>query len=871
MDDNPSGTVTFLFTDIEGSTERWQHDDEAMSGALAAHDQTIRAVVDRHGGSVFKHTGDGLCAVFASAPSAVTAAVEAQAGLELPVRMGVHTGEAESRDGDYFGPTLNLTARVMDAGHGGQVLVSSATAGLIRDRALVDLGEHRLKGLDRLERIFQVGDGAFPALRSLARLDHNMPAQRTEFIGRVEELEALTDLLRERSLVTVTAVGGAGKTRLALQAGAAAGDELFDAVCFVDLSTIDVPELVESEIGAGVGMPTGFGLVAFLAEWKGLLILDNCEHLIDACAEIVDELLAGCPGITILATSRESLDVDGEQVFPLGSLDPATDGVVLFMSRARLLDPSFDLDAAERSTVVEICARLDGLPLAIELAAGQSRHLAPAELFANLGDRMTLLAGGRRRIGRQRTLEGAIDWSYELLDEPDRLLLRRLSIFLGAVSVEEIVSVCADERLSADDVVVRLHRLVDRNLVVSRPGEVVTLYSLLETIRVYAHDRLVAADEQQSMRDRHLAAYLERSELMLASGGSIAPEHFAFQLLNAAGAMDYAFDSGQDRPAVQLYALWGGLAEDGSDLWSERRERAGAAAERLGDWASAHVNYIDVERHMVLGRPDEAFRLADRMFDSRRREDFEPDDGSTSLSSLWTYIEAFVAMGAAAADPQRSRDLYDRAKGEAVVGEPWLDFVLEMAHAMALLGIDDLDAALEVIENDELMASVPDGVGLHIAVLHCLDRHLDAAALLPAFDAGRALTPMSAYMEALAAVAAQFGGRTDDVDRRIEIALLFARRFDSPYFASAALMCLGAILHDRGQVESARRFLDAAAALDSGSMPILRIFREPHRRALGLGSGEPDRVDADLTDPGSLASLIDRAIGAIRPAATEPP
>ena len=219
MGGKPSGTVTFLFTDVEGSTERWQDDDGTMSEELAAHDETIRTVVERHAGRVFKHTGDGMCAVFASASSAVTAAVEAQTRLELPVRMGLHTGEAEARDDDFFGPTLNLTARVMDAGHGGQVLVSSATAGLVRDRVLVDLGGHRLKGLIGVERIFQVGEGEFPALRSLARLERNLPPQRTEFLGRVEELESVIGLLRERSIVTVTAVGGAGKTRLALRGG----------------------------------------------------------------------------------------------------------------------------------------------------------------------------------------------------------------------------------------------------------------------------------------------------------------------------------------------------------------------------------------------------------------------------------------------------------------------------------------------------------------------------------------------------------------------------------------------------------------------------------------------------------------------------
>ncbi|HSB87796.1 MAG TPA: BTAD domain-containing putative transcriptional regulator, partial [Ilumatobacteraceae bacterium] len=324
----PSGTVTFMFTDIEGSTERWQHDDQAMSDALAAHDLTIRSVVERHGGIVFKHTGDGVCSVFTSTPAAVAAAVEAQARLELPVRIGLHTGEAESRDGDYFGPTLNLTARVMDAGHGGQVLVSSSTAGLVRDHELIDLGEHHMKGLDTTERIFQVGRGEFPPLRTPRQAAGNLPLDLSSFVGRTHEVKALAEELAEHRLVTLIGVGGTGKTRLAIETAIGLSASFPDGCWIVELAAVTVEAAVPLAFAAGLGMTAPpdtaviDNLVARLRHKQLLVVVDNCEHVLSAAADAVERIVSACPTVAVLATSREPLMVRGERLVPVPSLPP---------------------------------------------------------------------------------------------------------------------------------------------------------------------------------------------------------------------------------------------------------------------------------------------------------------------------------------------------------------------------------------------------------------------------------------------------------------------------------------------------------------------------------------------------------------------
>lgn len=510
MGDSVTGTVTFLFTDIEGSTERWQRDDRSMSEALAAHDHTIRSAVERHGGIVFKHTGDGMCAVFVSAPSAVAAAVEAQAGLGLPVRMGLHTGEAEFRDGDYFGPTLNRAARVMDAGHGGQVLVSSATAGLVRDHELVDLGEHELKGLDTAERIFQVGRGDFPVLRTPRPVLGNMPVELSSFVGRVDEVRSLVEELGEHRLVTLIGVGGTGKTRLSVEAARSVSESFPDGCWMVELAVVAVAEAVPFAFCVGLSIkapPEGdvMGhLVARLGDKRALVVVDNCEHLLAAAADVVEDIVASCPNVVVLVTSREPLMIRGERLVPVPSLLPE-DAERLFLERARDEAPDLVIDADQARAVSELCERLDGLPLALELAASRVRAFSPVELVTNLEERFRMLVGGRRsRMERHQTMRGTLDWSYELCSEFEQAVFDRLSVFPAGFDMPAARAVAGGEAVSEFDVVDVVPQLVDRSLLQrSTASDGTTRYRMLETMRAYAREHLQHQGTADTTRARH--------------------------------------------------------------------------------------------------------------------------------------------------------------------------------------------------------------------------------------------------------------------------------------------------------------------------------------------------------------------------------
>src|SRR5262245_43773433 len=427
----PTGTVTFLFTDLEGSTRLWDEHPDHMKDALARHDVILRGAVEAHRGAVVKTTGDGIHAVFATAQDAVAGAVEAQRGLvseswretgPLRVRMGLHTGEAEQRDGDYYGGALNRAARLMSAAHGGQVLASEVTAGVVREGlparlSLVDLGEHRLRDLSGSVRVFQVADPAlpqgFPPLRSLDAFPGNLPLQLTSFVGRDAELASIAEEFGSARLVTLTGVGGVGKTRLAVQVGASLLPEFSDGTWLCELATAGKADAIAEVIAAVLAVqrrpdvPLALRIRDSLASRRLLLVLDNCEHVLDATCDLVDGILHECDGVRILATSREPLGLPGERVIRVRSLElpsvwddveyaSTIDAVRLFVERARAAEREFVLGDANVGAVVEICRRLDGMPLAIELAASQVASLSPAEVASLLDERFRLLTGGRR-------------------------------------------------------------------------------------------------------------------------------------------------------------------------------------------------------------------------------------------------------------------------------------------------------------------------------------------------------------------------------------------------------------------------------------------------------------------------------------------
>jgi predicted ATPase/class 3 adenylate cyclase/Tfp pilus assembly protein PilF len=548
--DPPSGTVTFLFTDIEGSTRAWERDRATMATALTRHDAILREAIEKQRGYVFKTVGDAFCAAFARAPDALAAAVGAQrtlaaepwGGGPVRVRMAVHAGSAEERAGDYFGPAVNRVARLLSTGHGGQVLLSLAAQELVRDELpsgvrLRDLGDHRLKDLERPERIFQVVapdlPDRFPSLSSLAAHPTNLPIQLTPFVGRAREVAAVRDLLigPDARLLTLTGPGGTGKTRLALQAAAEASEAFPDGVFTVLLAAIRDPAFVAPAIAAALGVREGpeqaieQRLGEFLEGKRLLLVLDNFEQVEDAAPLVVD-ILRSAPTVTILVTSRVALRVSGEREFAVPPLDlpeaavSSPDRVVdceavrLFAARARAVRPDFAVTEHNAQVCAEICRRLDGLPLAIELAAARLKLLPPQALLDRLARTLPLLTGGSRDLpARQRTLRGAIAWSHDLLGPEERALFRRCAVFAGGWTLEAAEAVGnAGDDLGAD-VFDELTRLADHSLL--RPpaeadGE--PRLGMLETVREFALEQLAASGEEGATRRRHAAHFLALAE-----------------------------------------------------------------------------------------------------------------------------------------------------------------------------------------------------------------------------------------------------------------------------------------------------------------------------------------------------------------------
>src|SRR6478609_9410858 len=439
----PSGAVTFLFTDIEGSTRRWEADADGMRVALDAHDGILRDAVEAHGGWLFKHTGDGVCAAFASPRAAVDAAIAAQRALALPVRMGIATGEAELRGADYFGPPLNRAARVMAAGHGGQILLADSTATLLSGVDLLELGPRRLRDLPMAIEVFQVRATGlrtdFPPLRALEASPGNLRPRASSFIGRQFELTEVAAALRGHRLVTLTGVGGVGKTSLALEVAGQLADEFPEGVWVFELAAVNDPAAVPDSVASvlGVTQQPGKSLTESLASaLEGrvrLLVFDNCEHVLDAAADLIEAILAQSATVRILATSREGLGIADEQLWPVPSLDVGagidSPAAALFVERAHTAGPSFSTASPdEGSAVVEICERLDGIPLAIELAASRMVSMTAREVRDRLDHRFRLLVGSGRGQERHHTLRQAVGWSYDVLDDSEKHLLNHCSV-----------------------------------------------------------------------------------------------------------------------------------------------------------------------------------------------------------------------------------------------------------------------------------------------------------------------------------------------------------------------------------------------------------------------------------------------------------
>ena len=554
-------TVAFLFTDIEASTKRWEGDRQAMATDLARHDELLRAEVERAGGRVFAHTGDGLCASFPTAAAALSAAVAGQRALQrqrweaaspLLVRMAVHAGAAEARGDNWVGPPLNRTARLLALGHGGQILCSRAATDLAGDDLppgvrISDLGEHRLADLARPEQVFGVEHpdlpGGFSALTSPGARRTNLTEPVTSFLGRARELDELDELLASARILTLTGVGGAGKTRLATELARRCLDRYPDGVWLVELALVRDPAAVAEEVSHALGLVPGLGaretsadqLREWLAARRLLLVLDNCEHVVEAVAALLEAVLPAAPGVAVLTTSREVLALPGEVTWsvpplslppaaPAGAVDlAASDAVELFCHRARSAQPSFALSDANAAAVSEICRRLDGIPLALELAASRIRVLGAHQLAERLGDRFRVLAATSRGAPpRHQTLRATMDWSWDLLPGREREALRRLSVFPGSFDLDAAEAVVAGVGVGLElppaDTVDLVLRLVDKSLVAAGGDESELRYRLLETVRTYAAARLVETGEEDAACRALCDHFLDRADRAAAVG-----------------------------------------------------------------------------------------------------------------------------------------------------------------------------------------------------------------------------------------------------------------------------------------------------------------------------------------------------------------
>jgi predicted ATPase/class 3 adenylate cyclase/DNA-binding CsgD family transcriptional regulator len=525
----PTGTVTLMLADVEGSTQLWESQPSAMTVAIEQLNGTASKLIAGHGGvrPVEQGEGDSFVAAFARASDAVVCALELQRADLAPIklRIGVHTGDVQLRDeGNYAGTTINKTARLRDLAHGGQTVISAATEAMVEDQLpdeawLTDLGRHPLRDLPRPMRVAQLCHpdlrNEFPPLRTAnTPVAHNLPTQLTSFVGRQTQIADVSQLLIANRLVTLTGAGGAGKTRLAIEVAGRVGDRYPDGVWYADLAPITHPGVVPLTVARALGLPDQPGrsitetLLRTVRDRRMLLVLDNCEHLLEASANLVNELLAGCPNVTVFATSREPVMVAGEVNWQVPSLTLDNEALELFADRARRALPDFTVTEANAETVTEICRRLDGMPLAIELAAARVRALSLDEIVDSLHDRFRLLTGGARTaVRRQQTLRASVDWSHALLTEHERILFRRSAVFMGGFDLDAAQAVAGTTEVERFQVLDQLSLLVDKSLVVADSSGGRTRYRLLETVRQYALEKLGESGESDDVRTRHRDHY----------------------------------------------------------------------------------------------------------------------------------------------------------------------------------------------------------------------------------------------------------------------------------------------------------------------------------------------------------------------------
>ena len=816
----PSGVVTFLFTDVEGSTRRWEADADGMRNALAAHDAVLRSAIETHGGFMFKHTGDGVCAAFFSPRSAVDAAVAAQRGLELPVRMGLATGEAELREGDYFGAVLNRTARVTAAGHGGQILLADSTAKLLSGVELSELGPRRLRDVPMPVGLFQVRAAGlrteFPPLRALDTSPGNLRPATTSLIGRESEVCHIGAVVRSHRLVTLTGVGGVGKTRLALEAAARLADEFPDGVWVFELAAVTDPAAVPDAVAAVLGITQQPGktvsesVAAALEGRIRLLVIDNCEHVLDAAADLIEAALMQSATVRVMATSREGLGIAQEQVHPVRSLDAAAGtnsaAVSLFVERAQGIAPSFSMvDGNESAAVIEICQRLDGIPLAIELAASRMASMTASEVLGRLDHRLRLLVGSRRGLERHQTLRHAVSWSYDLLDDAEKALMDRCSVFAGGFDLESACAVAGYDESDEYAILDLLDALVRKSLLVVDRSSGRTRFSILETIRQFGEEQLVASGVADEVRTAHAHHFAAREDDVLA-----------------------LWDTPRQREAYDWF---------NAELANLRTAFRWAADHRNLDVAATIATYAAFLGFCVENYEPVAW--AEELIDSARAVDHR------RLVFLYAMATQCWFVGRI----EQAIGYTDAAQAAVRTGRGELPFGFDGLLANAYVAIGQPDRSVEWCR--ALLASTPDAhvnVTSYLAMVLTIGGHDDEAMAAADGLLQTAEATHNPHAISLALMAYGFAWRTADPDRALQVmrrGLAIAHDSGNRFNETHLMANLAQLEVERG---------DPLAALDHISLAI-RYMHD---------SGNIVTIRSPLTN---LAIFLDR-LGHYEPAAT---
>jgi predicted ATPase/class 3 adenylate cyclase/DNA-binding CsgD family transcriptional regulator len=919
----PTGTVTLLLADVEGSTRLWETQPEAMAEAVARFDRALTEIIAAHGGvrPVEQGEGDSLVVAFDRGSDAVACALALQLAPLAPIRLriGVHTGEVQLRDeGNYFGPTINRTARLRDLAHGGQTVLSGATEEIVADHLpsgawLLPLGSHQLRDLRRPERVIQLCHpdlhNEFPPLRLPEHVaSQGLPLQLTSFVGRTAQISDLTRLLSENRLVTLTGSGGAGKTRLAIEVAGRIGAEFPDGTKYVDLAPITEPELVSVTTARLLGLPDQPGrsateaLLRFIADRQMLLVLDNCEHLLDATAALVIEILGSCPNVTVFATSREPIGITGEAIWRVSSLSIADEAVELFTDRARLVSPDFGVTDDNAATVAEICQRLDGMPLAIELAAARVRALSLTDILTGLQDRFRILTGGvRTAVRRQQTLRASVDWSYALLTDIERVLFRRLAVFLGGFDIDAAQAVVTDEHLQRHQVFDEVALLVDKSLVVSENTSGPTRYRLLETVRQYALEKLGESGEADAIRARHRDHYTDLAALLdqpSSAGRRQHVEHAESDIDNLRAAFTWSRDNGDSERALQLasalqpFWLTRGRVPEGlswfgavlpdpcscpADVTPTTYAQAVADLALIGAAMGAPGELEVPERALAIAREGDdtglllraliacgytaAFtaEVARPYLEEAAELARESGDNWRLSQILWSKAYTAIHDGdprAAIAAGEEGRDLADEL-GDRFVSRLCRFWGLGTAHMFR----GDLAEAAAQFRAILTEAEADHDVLMHVAALSHLGHTLawlgdTAGARAAATAAVEAAAEFGGVFEGLAyaplAVASLAAG---DVAAAAAAAAVAADRLGVlPVLTTVSLVGTADVTLARGEVTEARRRADEAVAAAVGSSMATALTT---RARVAVAQGESEQAERDAREALAVAAAAD--------------